>query len=70
MNKPKKGEKMKQLNKNQIILWESQKRAVCKYYKCYDKAGKQYPDCDYSPRPCHLAELQKVIWFINQEKNQ
>lgn len=58
----------KQINNNQIILWENQKRSVCEYYNCYDGTGKQYPDCDYNPKPCHLAGIQELIWFINNKK--
>jgi len=54
---------------NQLILFEAQKKAVCKFYACSDSHDRQYPDCDYKPSPCRLAELQEVLWFINQKEN-
>ena len=54
---------------NQLILFEAQKKAVCKFYACFDSHDRQYPDCDYKPNPCQLARLQELLRFINQEEN-
>jgi len=52
-----------------IILWERDKKAVCEYYECRDKNGNQYPNCRYNPKKlCQLAELQKLLWAINQKR--
>ena len=55
---------------SELILSDNHKKAVCKYHECYNEAGRQYPYCDLLPEPCYLAELQELIEFINQEKNQ
>ena len=54
---------------NQLILFEDQKKSVCKFYECSDSHDNQYPKCDFKPNPCQLARFQDLLLFINQERN-
>ena len=55
---------------SELILSDNHKKALCKYYECSNGLGHQYPHCDTTPEYCHIVEIQDLMWFINQEKNQ
>jgi len=59
---------------NKIILWEYQKKRVCKFYGCTDSNGNQYPDCVFEndkmgiepPKTCYLHRVHLLIGKLNE----
>ena len=64
--------------KNEIILWEYQKKRICKFYGCSDSHGNQYPDCIWEndkmgiepAGTCHLHQIRHLIDKLNEPRKE
>lgn len=59
------------MKENTLILFEYQKKRVCKFYECSDSDDYQWPDCQgILSNRCPLERIQTLFGFLNEERQK